>query len=137
MHWSVDVWIIAILCFVVYHPNIIQNIPNCLASFVSGASRFTHIIPPIKSLHWLPVKQQIIFKTLVFIYKYNWKAQSVLPHICLCIQMLLKHDVADKMFLKVPYYSIIVPQSINQKFISTIVFPYDAPKLCNNFPLEI
>ena len=35
----------------------LQNIQNCLARFVSGASRFSHVSPILKSLHWLPVKQ--------------------------------------------------------------------------------
>ena len=48
----------------------LQDIQNCLALFVSGASRFSHVTPILKSLHWLPVKQQIIFKTLLLIYKY-------------------------------------------------------------------
>ena len=33
-----------------------QNIQNCLARFVSGASRFSHVTPVLKSFHWLPVK---------------------------------------------------------------------------------
>ena len=55
-----------------YSKNIIrlQNKQNCLARFVSDSSRFTHITPTLKSLHWLPVKQQIIFKILVPVYKY-------------------------------------------------------------------
>ena len=39
----------------------LQNIQNCLARFVSGVSRFSHVSPILKSLHWLPVKQRIIF----------------------------------------------------------------------------
>ena len=33
----------------------LQNIQNCLARFVSAASRFSHVSPILKSLHWLPV----------------------------------------------------------------------------------
>ena len=47
----------------------LQKIQNCLAHFVSDASRFSHVSPILKSLHWLPVKQRIIFKTLLLIYK--------------------------------------------------------------------
>ena len=35
----------------------LQNIQNCLARFASGASRFSHVFPILKSLHWLTVKQ--------------------------------------------------------------------------------
>ena len=30
-------------------------LPNCLARFVSGVSRFSYVSPILKSLHWLPV----------------------------------------------------------------------------------
>ena len=43
----------------------LRNIQHCLACFVSGASRFSHVTPTLKCLHWLPVKQRIICKTLV------------------------------------------------------------------------
>ena len=48
----------------------LQNIQNCLARFASGASRFFHVSPILKSLLWLPVKQRIIFKTLLLVYKF-------------------------------------------------------------------
>ena len=48
----------------------LQNIQNCLARFVSGVSRFSHVSPILKSLHWLPVQQRIIFKTLLLTYKF-------------------------------------------------------------------
>ena len=35
----------------------LQNIQNCLARFVSGASRFSHVTPILKSLHLLPVNK--------------------------------------------------------------------------------
>ena len=44
------------------------NIENCLARFVSDASKFFHVTLTLKSLHWLSVKQQTIFKTLVLIH---------------------------------------------------------------------
>ena len=62
-------------CYSLFHSlsskNItrLQNIQNCLERFVSGASRFSHVSPVLKSLHWRVVKPQIIFKTLLLIYK--------------------------------------------------------------------
>ena len=48
----------------------LQNIQNCLTCFVSGASRFSHVSPILKSLHLVPVEQRIISKTLLLIYKF-------------------------------------------------------------------
>ena len=46
----------------------LQYVQNALARFVTGASKYTHITPTLRTLHWLPVRQRIIFKTLVLVY---------------------------------------------------------------------
>ena len=98
----------------------LQSIQYCLASFVSGASRFSHVTPPLKSLHWRPVKQRIIFKTLVLVYISTSPlgSQSILPLICLYIHLLLKQDMAiqKRCFSRFLFTAF---QFINQKFIST------------------
>ena len=48
----------------------LQYVQNALARFVTGASKYTHITSTLRTLHWLPIRQHIIFKTLVLVYKY-------------------------------------------------------------------
>jgi len=36
---------------------------------VSGAHRHDHITPVLVGLHWLPVRQRIIYKTAVLVWK--------------------------------------------------------------------
>ena len=48
----------------------LQYVQNALARFVTSASKFTHLTSSLKTLHWLPIRQHIIFKTLVLAYKY-------------------------------------------------------------------
>ena len=48
----------------------LQYVQNALARVVTGASKYTHITSTLRTLHWLPVRQRIIFKTLVLVYKY-------------------------------------------------------------------
>ena len=48
----------------------LQYVQNALAQFVTGASKYTHITSTLKTLHWLPIRQRIIFKTLLLVYKY-------------------------------------------------------------------
>ena len=48
----------------------LQYIQNAVARFVTGASNFTHLTSCMRTLHWLPIRQRIIFKTLVLVYKY-------------------------------------------------------------------
>ena len=101
-----------------YHTLLQNIIQNCLARFVSGVSRFSHVSPILKSLHWLPVKQRIIFKTLLLIYKFltTGKPKYFAPYLSLYTSAVkTRHSNPVKMFLKVPFYSSSVHKS---KFIS-------------------
>ena len=49
--------------------NKLQRVQNAAARLVSGASRFNHITPVLYELHWLPVKERIIFKISVLTFK--------------------------------------------------------------------
>ena len=40
----------------------LQRVQNCLARVVTNAPRFSHSVPILKRLHWLPVKFRIHFK---------------------------------------------------------------------------
>ena len=42
---------------------------NAAARLVVQESRFCHITPLLKSLHWLPVKYRIVFKILLITFK--------------------------------------------------------------------
>ncbi|TWW71963.1 hypothetical protein D4764_16G0004600 [Takifugu flavidus] len=47
----------------------LQLIKNAAARVLTGIDKRDHITPAMASLHWLPVKFRIIFKTLLLIYK--------------------------------------------------------------------
>jgi len=47
----------------------LQSIQNVVARFLTGASRCDHISPVLRSLHWLPVKQQVDYKPATLVYK--------------------------------------------------------------------
>ena len=48
----------------------LQYIQNSGVRILSYTSRYTSITPVFKKLHWLPVKQRILFKTDTHIYKF-------------------------------------------------------------------
>ena len=48
----------------------LQKLQNAAARIVSLSSKRSHITPILETLHWLPVKERIIFKILLFVY-YN------------------------------------------------------------------
>ena len=116
----------------------LQNIQNCLARFVSGASRFSHVSPILKSLHWLPVKQQIIFKTLLLIHKFLATGKPKPKYFALYLSLYTsavktRRSNPEKMFIKVPFYS----SSVHKSKVHFNKSSYDAPKLWNDLPLEI
>ena len=49
--------------------NKIQRIQNILARDVTNTSKFEHITPIFKKLHWLPIKQRIDYKLCLLTYK--------------------------------------------------------------------
>ena len=49
--------------------NKIQRIQNTLARVVTNTSKFEHITPIFKKLHWLPIKQRIDYKLCLLTYK--------------------------------------------------------------------
>jgi len=47
----------------------LQSVQNAAARLVTGARRSDRTMPILCQLHWLPVRQRIIFKTAVLVYK--------------------------------------------------------------------
>jgi hypothetical protein len=42
---------------------------NAAARIVSRTGKFTHITPVLKDLHWLPIRQRILYKLAVLTFK--------------------------------------------------------------------
>ena len=115
----------------------LQYIQNALARFVTGASKFTHITSSIKTLHWLPIRQQIIFKTLVLVNKYLTTGQPkhVAPYLSLYKSAVnTRCSNTKNVFLQVPNYCSSIHKS---KVYFNNRISYDAPKLWNDLPHEI
>ena len=61
----------------------VSKVQNTAARLVSGAGRHDHITPVLATLHWLPVRQQIAFKTAVLVWKcLNGEAPRYLADLC-------------------------------------------------------
>ena len=54
----------------------LQYVQNSAARLLTGSCKFEHITPILKHLHWLPVRQRIIFKILTITYKAHNDADS-------------------------------------------------------------
>ena len=46
----------------------LQRMQNIAARIVSRTSKYDHITPVLKELHWLPVRERILFKVLLMVY---------------------------------------------------------------------
>ena len=49
--------------------NKLQRVQNTAARIVTRTSRYSHITPVLKTLHWLPVNYRVQFKILTHTYK--------------------------------------------------------------------
>jgi len=47
----------------------LQSVQNAAASLVMGTRRCDHISPMLRQLHWLPVRQRVVFKILTLIHQ--------------------------------------------------------------------
>ena len=115
----------------------LQYVQNALARFVTGASKYTHITSTLRTLHWLPVRQRIIFKTLVLVYKYLTTGQPkyFAPYLPLYKSTVnTRRSNPKNLFLLVPSYC---PSIHKSKVHFNNSFSYDAPKLWNDLPYDI
>ena len=106
--------------------NKIQRIQNTLARVVTNTSKFEHISPILKKIHWLPIKQRIDYKLCLLTYKtlqiqqptYLYNSLSFPSH-------SLSTRSSDSSVLSIPY----VRTSLGKKAFSVI-----APRLWNSLP---
>ena len=140
MLWSVVVWIIEILYFAVCHTVMLQG-SNMFKMFLYGLSlvlhQYTHITSTLRTLHWLPIRQCIIFKTLVWVYKYLTTGQPkyFAPYLSLYKSaMNTRRSNPKNLFLQVPHYCASIHKS---KVHFNNSLSYDAPELWNDLPHDI
>ena len=49
--------------------NRLQHVQNSAARLLTATSRYEHVTPVLRSLHWLPVSARIDFKILLLVFK--------------------------------------------------------------------
>ena len=45
----------------------LQRVQNAAARLITNTRKYAHITPVLKSLHWLPVEQRLIYKILLIL----------------------------------------------------------------------
>ena len=109
---------------------------NSLARIVANTTKYSHITPVRKSLHWLPVLHRSVFKTALLVYKFLHSGHPKY------FEPFLKprHSVyrtrrsqSDGVLLEVPHCASIY----KSKKHFGLSFAYDAPRIWNDLPDDV
>ena len=100
----------------------LQKLQNACARLIFGKKKREHVSPLLHELHWLPIRQRIIFKILLFVFKFY---QNIAPFY---IMESLSKSERGEFMLKVPRTST---------HYGDRAFSNCAPKLWNALPLPI
>jgi hypothetical protein len=110
---------------------------NAAARIVTNTPKFSHISPVLKSLHWLPVKFRIMFKTLCITHKFigtglpKYFGSSLVPY---RQSVNTRRSVQSNRYLAKPSFDHRIHKS---KVNFNCSFDVDAPDLWNDLPFEI
>ena len=100
----------------------LQRVQNACARLIYGKKKREHVTPLLQDLHWLPVRQRIIFKILLLVFKFF---NNLAPFY---IESVLSKSNRGEFILKV--------QRTNTQY-GDRAFSNCAPKLWNALPLSI
>ena len=115
----------------------LQCLQNSLARIVTKSSKFCHITPILKSLHWLPIRHRIRFKTATLIHKFlhSGKPAYFGPHLTrYTCSLNTRRGNSDNWYLHVPTYKHRINKS---KVHFNNSFCFDGPTMWNSLPHEI
>ena len=106
--------------------NKLQRIQNSLARVITNTSKYQHITPTLKKLHWLPIKQRIDYKTCLLTYKTLTNQQPTYLYNSLSFPShYVSTRSSDSLVLSIPY----VRSSLGKRAFSVI-----GPRLWNSLP---
>ena len=100
----------------------LQKVQNSCARLIYGRKKFDHVSDLFTELHWLPVKQRIVFKILLFVFKIFMNMTPL--YISECVDV---HDVSCRTLQEKRIYSAYGDRA----------FSNYAPKLWNALPETI
>jgi len=110
----------------------LQSLQNAAARLVSGARRHDHITPVLVSLHWLPVRQRISYKTAVLVWKcLHDAAPRYLAD--LCVQA---HSLRGRQQLRsTASGTLLVPRA--RTAIGQLSFAVNGPRTWSSLPADL
>ena len=115
----------------------LQSVQNTLCRIVTRSSKFSHVTPYLKELHWLPIASRIEFKTNLLTYKalHTGQPTYLAAHLHPFQSTYnTRRTNPDNNTLATFGFSNKVHVSSKHLYKS---FEYAAPQLWNNLPLDI
>ena len=113
-----------------YQLSKLQRIQNSAARLVTLSKKHEHITPILKELHWLPVKQRIIYKLMLMTYKsLHGKAPNYISEL-----IIVKEPVRT---LRSNVSTILHRTTVNTVTYGERAFSHAAPELWNELPSRI
>ena len=118
------------------HLHKLQRVQNAAARLIFEESKYCHVTPLLKSLHWLPVKYRIIFKVLLI----NFKAIHGLAPVYIS-ELISIRDVSLSRYCLHSMNSLMLnyPASVevSQDSQRPVILRGRPPKLWNELPSDI
>ena len=111
--------------------NRLQHVQNSAARLLTATSRYEHVTPVLRSLHWLPVSACIDFKILLLVFKV---LNGLGP---LYLSELLRLYIPNRNLRSSKKKLLIVPIECNLKTYGYRAFSHRAPILWNALPDDI
>lgn len=110
--------------------NCLQSIQNYAARLVLKETKYCHITPLLKQLHWLPVKDRIKFKTLLLTFKAIHFSEP------LYLKSLLNFKTPARDLRNHDNLLLDVPRSHSAR-MGDCAFSIAAPLIWNELPFDI
>jgi len=109
----------------------LQTVQNTAARIITGVSRFDHITPVLKELHWLPIHCRIDFKILTLTFKaLNDKSPSYIKN------LLKVYKPQRDLRSQSDHLTLVVPRSRTVTYGDRSFF-VAAPSLWNALPMGL
>lgn len=110
--------------------NRLQSIQNFAARLVLRKGKFCHITPLLKQLHWLPVRDRIVFKILLLTFKTIHSSEPAY------LRFLLEFKTFTRSLRDQDQLLLEIPRSHSAR-MGDRAFSIAAPTLWNQLPLNI
>ena len=114
----------------------LQCVHNSLARIVANTTKYSHITPVRKSVHWLPIMHRSIFKVALLVYKFlhSGHPKYFEPFFKPRHSMYrTRRSQSQGVLLEVPHFASIY----KSKKHFGLSFAYDAPIIWNDLPNDV